>query len=157
TLGRRLFSDPILSGDGTISCASCHIPARGFAGSDAVAAGIRGQKNRRNAPTLLNIAYSAAFFWDGRTATLEEQALQPIADPREMASSPDEAVIRLRADASYVAQFRAAFGDEVTTLNLARALASFERTLLSGDSAVDRFRAGQVAELNEDAKQGLWL
>lgn len=157
TLGRRLFSDPILSGDRTISCASCHIPDRGFAGSEAVAAGVRGQKNRRNAPTLLNIAFSPALFWDGRAATLEEQALQPIADPREMASSPEEAVTRLRADASYVAQFRAAFADEVTMLNLARALASFERTLLSGDSAVDRFRAGQVADLNDDAKQGLWL
>jgi cytochrome c peroxidase len=156
-LGKRLFSDPILSADRTLSCASCHLPDRGFAGPDALAIGVRGQKNRRNAPTLLNIAYSPVFFWDGRSATLEEQALLPIADPREMASSPDEAVDRLRADVSYVAQFRAAFGETVTKENLARALASFERTLLSGDNAVDRFRAGQVTDLSEDAKQGLWL
>jgi cytochrome c peroxidase len=156
-LGRRLFSDPILSGDRTVACATCHVPDRGFSGPDALAVGVRGQKNRRNAPTLLNIAYSPAFFWDGRAATLEEQALQPIADPREMASNPDEAVARLRADPSYVAQFQKAFGDAVTTQNLARALASFERTLLSGDSAVDRFRHGQVADLTDDAKQGLWL
>jgi cytochrome c peroxidase len=156
-LGRRLFSDPILSGDRSISCASCHVPDRGFGGSDALAVGVRGQQNRRNAPTLLNIAYSTAFFWDGRAATLEEQALQPIADPREMASSADEAVARLRAEGSYVAQFRTAFGEPVTTQNLARALASFERTLLSGDSAVDRFRFGQVSDLSENAKQGLWL
>jgi cytochrome c peroxidase len=140
-----------------VSCATCHIPDLAFAGSDARAVGVRGQKNRRNAPTLLNIAYASAFFWDGRAATLEEQALQPIADPREMASSADDAVTRLRADASYVAQFRAAFGEQVTAQNLARALASFERTLLSGDSPVDRFRFGQVSDLNEDAKQGLWL
>ena len=156
-LGRRLFSDPILSGDRTVSCATCHVPDRCFTGSDPLAVGVRGQKNRRNAPTLLNIAYSPAFFWDGRAATLEEQALQPIADRREMASSPDEAVARLRADSSYVVQFKSAFGDAVTTQNLARALASFERTLLSGDSAVDRFRYGQIADLSEDAKQGLWL
>jgi len=156
-LGKRLFSDPILSADRTVSCATCHLPDRSFAGPDQLAIGVRGQKNRRNAPTLLNVAYAPALFWDGRAATLEEQALQPIADPREMASSPDEAVDRLRADASYVAQFRTALGGPVTKENLARALASFERTLLSGDNAVDRFRAGQVADLNEDAKQGLWL
>jgi cytochrome c peroxidase len=156
-LGRRLFSDPILSGDRTVSCATCHLPDRGFAGSDALAVGVRGQKNRRNAPTLLNIAYSPVFFWDGRAATLEEQALKPIADPREMASNAEDAVARLRADPSYVSQFQTAFGDAVTTQNLARALASFERTLLSGDSAVDRFRHGQVTDLNDDAKQGLWL
>src|SRR5439155_18378649 len=127
-LGRRLFSDPILSGDRSLSCASCHLPDRGFAGPDALAIGVRGQKNRRNAPTLLNIAYGSAFFWDGRAATLEEQALQPIADPREMASTPEEGVARLRADPSYVAQFRTAFGEAVSTQNLARALASFERT-----------------------------
>jgi len=156
-LGRRLFSDPVLSSDRTVSCATCHVPDRGFAGSDALAVGVRGQKNRRNAPSLLNIAYSPTFFWDGRAATLEEQALQPIADPREMASSPDEAVARLRADPSYVVQFKSAFGESVTTQKLAQALASFERTLLSGDSAVDRFRYGQIADLSEEAKQGLWL
>src|SRR5262249_15066955 len=145
-LGRRLFSDPVLSSDRTVSCATCHVPDRGFAGSDALAVGVRGQKNRRNAPSLLNIAYSPTFFWDGRAATLEEQALQPIADPREMASSPDEAVARLRADPSYVVQFKSAFGESVTTQKLAQALASFERTLLSGDSAVDRFRYGQIAD-----------
>src|SRR5207237_2809861 len=119
-LGRRLFFDPVLSADRTVACATCHAPERGFAGSDAVAVGVGGKKGRRNAPTLLNVAYGSSFFWDGRAATLEEQALQPIADPLEMASSPAEAVARLRADPSYAAEFRTAFGgDAVTAENLA--------------------------------------
>jgi cytochrome c peroxidase len=156
-LGRRLFFDPILSGDRTVACASCHVPDHGFAGPNAVAVGVRGQRGRRHAPTLLNVAYGSAFFWDGRAATLEEQALLPIQDPLEMGSNPDEAVRRLRADAAYVAQFRTAFGEEVTATNLARALASFERALLTGDSALDRFRIGEVAAFTEPARQGFWL
>src|SRR5439155_22714018 len=83
-LGRRLFFDPLLSGDRTVACASCHDPAHGFAGTAAVAVGARGQTGHRNAPTLLNVGYGASFFWDGRAASLEVQALLPIADPREM-------------------------------------------------------------------------
>jgi cytochrome c peroxidase len=156
-LGRRLFFDPILSADRTVACASCHDPARGFAGAEAVAVGVGGRTGRRHAPSLLNVAYGASFFWDGRAASLEEQALLPIQDPLEMGSSPAEAVRRLRADPGYVAQFRDAFADEVTAPNLARALASFERTLLAGDSRVDRFRASEFAALTEDERQGLWL
>jgi cytochrome c peroxidase len=158
-LGRRLFFDPVLSADRTVACASCHVPDRGFAGADARAVGVGGRAGKRNAPTLLNVAYGTSFFWDGRAASLEEQALLPIADPLEMASSADEAVRRLRADPSYVADFRTAFGDdgEVTAQNLARALASFQRSLVTGDSPVDRFRHGEITALSEDAKQGLWL
>src|SRR5262245_64209191 len=83
-LGRKLFFDPILSADGTVACASCHDPEHGFASPDPRAIGIRGQKGRRNAPSLLNRAYATALFWDGRERTLEAQALQPIADPLEM-------------------------------------------------------------------------
>ncbi|HEX4588519.1 MAG TPA: cytochrome c peroxidase [Gemmataceae bacterium] len=156
-LGRRLFFDPILSGDRTVACASCHDPNHGFAGTNAVAVGARGQMGRRNAPSLLNVGYNASFFWDGRAASLEEQALMPIADPTEMASTPAEAVRRLRAEPSYVEQFGAALGGDVTAGNLAKALAAFERTLLAGDSPVDRFRRGEVAGLSADARQGLWL
>jgi cytochrome c peroxidase len=156
-LGRRLFFDPILSGDRSVACASCHVPEHGFAGSTAVAVGARGQTGKRNAPSLLNVGYNPTFFWDGRAATLEEQALLPIADPTEMDSTVDEAVRRLQADPSYVEQFRAAFGGDVSAANLARALAAFERTLLSGDNTIDRFRHGDVAGLSKEARQGLWL
>ena len=156
-LGRRLFFDPVLSGDRTVACASCHDPAHGFASTARRAVGARGLTGSRNAPTLLNVGYNSAFFWDGRAASLEEQALRPIADPREMASMPEEAVRRLRADPTYVEQFRGAFGGELTAENLARALASFERSLVAGDSPVDRFRAGEVTALSADARQGLWL
>src|SRR5262245_8047063 len=158
-LGRRLFFDPVLSGDRTVSCASCHVPGHGFAGTEAVAVGVQGRKGRRNAPSLLNVAYGTSFFWDGRAASLEEQALLPIRDPLELNSSPEEVVRRLRADPSYVAQFREAFGadGEVTAGNLARAVVSFERSLVSGDSPVDRFRASDFAALTSDARQGLWL
>jgi cytochrome c peroxidase len=156
-LGRRLFFDPILSADGTVSCASCHDPARGFASSQPRAVGVRGQRGLRNAPSLLNRAYAGSLFWDGRDATLESQATKPIEDPLEMGSSVADAVARLRGHTEYPALFAAAFPDGVTAPNLAKALASFERTLLSGDSGVDRFRATEVTALSAAARQGLWL
>jgi cytochrome c peroxidase len=156
-LGRRLFFDPLLSRDRSVACASCHAPAYGFAGRDPLALGIEGKKGRRNAPSLLNRAYAASLFWDGREATLEAQALKPIEDPLEMGNTLGEVLRRLRADAAYRAQFQAAFGAEPTADNLARALASFERVLLLGDSRVDRFRAGEVGALTEAERHGLWL
>src|SRR5947209_13456936 len=112
-LGRRLFFDPVLSGDGKLACASCHDPAHGFAGSTAVAVGARGQKGKRNAPSLLNVGYNSSFFWDGRSASLEEQALLPIADPTEMDSTPEAAARRRRAAPSYVDAVRTACAGEV--------------------------------------------
>jgi cytochrome c peroxidase len=157
-LGRRLFFDPILSGDNTVACASCHDPAHGFAGSEARARGIRGQLSERRAPSLLNRAYGTAFFWDGRESTLEGQALRPIEDKKEMGSTVPAALERLRADETYKKQFEAAFPDGVTADNLARALASFERVLLRGDSRVDRFRRnGDAKALTPEERQGLWL
>jgi cytochrome c peroxidase len=156
-LGRRLFFDPILSADGTVSCASCHQPDHGLASPQPRAVGVRGQVGLRNAPALFNRAYGSSFFWDGRAATLEAQALRPIADALELGSSVADVVQRLRADAGYGAAFQATFPDGVTADNLARALASFERTLLLGNSPVDRFRAGEVTVLSDQARQGLWL
>ncbi|HXG09530.1 MAG TPA: cytochrome c peroxidase [Gemmataceae bacterium] len=156
-LGRKLFFDPLLSRDRSISCASCHDPAHGFAGRDSLAVGIEGKRGRRNAPSLLNRAYAASLFWDGRETTLEAQALQPIEDPLEMGNQVAEVVRRLRDHPDYPAQFQAAFADGVTADNLARALAGFQRTLLLGNSRVDRFRAGEVGALSASEKHGLWL
>lgn len=157
-LGRRLFFDPILSADNTVACASCHQPSHGFAGIEARPRGIRGQRAARRAPSLINRAYGKAFFWDGREATLEGQALRPIEDPAEMGSTVAAALDRLRVDPTYKSQFEAAFSDGVTAVNLSRALASFERVLLRGDSAVDRFRRkGDTKALSAQERQGLWL
>src|SRR5205823_214932 len=139
-LGRRLFFDPILSHDRSVACASCHRPDHGFASPDALPKGVGGKTGTRRAPSLFNRAYGSAFFWDGRAGSLEEQALEPIANPAEMGSSVADAVARLKADAGYKAEFAAAFDDGVTPANLGKAIASFERVLLRGDSAVDRFR-----------------
>jgi cytochrome c peroxidase len=156
-LGRKLFFDPILSADHTVSCASCHQPEYGFAGNSPVSTGVGGKKGKRNAPTLLNRAFGTAFFWDGREATLEAQALHPIASAQEMGSSVIQAIQRLQAHKEYPAQFQAAFPDGVTSANLAKALASFERVLVVGNSRVDQFRAGDLRALNDKERHGFWL
>jgi len=157
-LGRKLFFDTILSADNTVACASCHRPENGFAGASAKARGIGGREGPRRAPTLLNRAFGTSFFWDGRASTLEEQALQPIENPVEMGSSVADAVGRLKADDDYTKRFKSAFDDGVTSANLARALAGFERALLRGDSPVDRFRAKSDHDaLTPTQRHGLWL
>jgi cytochrome c peroxidase len=156
-LGRTLFFDPVLSADRTLACASCHDPAHGFAGRDPVAIGIGRKRGTRNAPTLLNRAYAAKLFWDGREATLEAQALGPIENPLELGANLSEVVERLKADTAYAKQFTAAFPDGVTAANIGKALASFERTLLHGGTRVDQFRIGKIAALTAPEKHGLWL
>ncbi len=156
-LGRRLFFDPILSADGTLSCASCHAPGHGLAGTNRVAKGFRGQETHRNAPSLWNRAYGTAFFWDGRESSLEAQALKPIESATEMGGTVERAVERLQKHAEYPALFRDAFGDAVNADNLAKSLASFERVLLSGNSRADRFRTGEVRALSDGERHGLWL
>lgn len=156
-LGRKLFFDPVLSEDGTVACASCHDPAHGFASDAPLAVGIKGRVGPRNTPSLLNRAYGDSFFWDGRSKTLEEQALEPIVNPREMGGPLNDVVARLQADAAYRADFAAAYRDGLTAQNLGRALAAFERVLLSGGSRVDRFQAGDFTALNDRERAGLWL
>ncbi len=156
-LGRRLFFDPILSADRSVACASCHLPDRGFAGKESRAVGIRGQVGRRNAPTLLNRAYGTSMFWDGRVATLEEQALKPIEDPLEMGFSVPEAIKRLKDHQEYRKRFEGAFSDGVTASNLAKAIAGFERTVLSGNNKADLFVLGEVGGMNERERHGMWI
>jgi cytochrome c peroxidase len=156
-LGRRLFFDPILSADQSVSCATCHDPTHGFSSPTPYSVGVFGRRTTRNAPTLLNRAYGTAFFWDGRDTSLEAQALRPIASPLEMGGTLADAVRRLRAHREYPGLFEHAFAGGVSALNLARALASFERVLLAGDSRVDRFRAGHIEALDDSQRHGLWL
>ena len=138
-LGARLFFDTALSRDRTVACATCHRPDRAFTDGRPVAIGIGGRRGRRNAPTLLNRAYGREMFWDSRAGSLEEQALAPMINPTELGNTHEEIVRRLDASTTYRRLFRLAFGGgEVTIDRAAQAIANFERTLLSGDSPVDR-------------------
>jgi cytochrome c peroxidase len=142
-LGRRLFFDIRLSRDGSISCASCHMPEKAFSDGRRVSRGIGGQDGTRNTPSLLNVAYNLTEFWDGRRPSLEAQALDPLTNPLEHGLRDDaELLDRIRSDPTYIAEFRTAFGVDGTSItsdHVASALASYERTLLAGDSPFDRF------------------
>src|SRR5205814_352814 len=129
-LGRYLYFDRRLSSDGTVSCATCHDPAHGFTDAAAVSTGIRGQRGGRSAPTVINRAYSLAQFWDGRAATLEEQAKGPIANPIEMGNTHETMVMSLGKIQGYAPIFQKVFGTpEITVDRLAQAVATFERTI----------------------------
>lgn len=156
-LGRRLFYDTQLSADGSIACASCHNPGRGFTDGQPVAKGIRGQMGSRSAPSLLNAAYYPVEFWDGRAASLEDQAGGPMANPIEMGQPHEVSVRKLEADPSYGQLFEKAFGPgSITMEKIAKSLASFERTLLSGDSPFDRYQYGHdSAAMSAGAIRGL--
>lgn len=164
-LGRRLFFDPILSEDKTVSCASCHQPDHGFASPDARAIGLGGRVGKRNAPSILNRAYGEIFLWDGGAKSLEDQVLTPISNPDELGGTVENVMAALKADESYVNDFTVAFAESetppsveyVTPTNLAHAIASFERTLLTGNSLVDRFRAADYGALSKSARQGMWI
>jgi len=154
-LGRKLFSDPILSRDKSLACAGCHDPERGFTDGRAVSVGVFGRVGTRSVPTLVNRAYGSSFFWDGRTSSLEEQVLQPIQDPKELDMTLKDVVERLRHDRKYSELFQAVFGRIPTHVDLAKALASYVRTILSGDSSFDRYLNGERDALSEREREGL--
>ena len=142
-LGRRLFHDAKLSGDNTVSCASCHVPKAGFADPRQFSVGMGGKTGNRNAPTALNAAYHPLQFWDGRAASLEEQAAGPIANPVEMNLQHEVCTGRIGSDPAYQPLFEKAFGPGPVTMDkITKAIASFERTLISGNSAFDRYEYG---------------
>jgi len=155
-LGRRLFFDPILSADGTVSCASCHQPQRAFADGRKVSQGIASRAGQRNTPSLLNAAYRPFLFWEGRARTLEEQVLHAVQGWFEMNSDAGAALDRVRREPAFQRRFRRLTGrDEVRWSDLAAALASFERTLVSGGSPFDRwYYGGDESALSERAKRG---
>jgi cytochrome c peroxidase len=162
-LGRRLFFDKRLSRTQSLSCASCHDPARAFSIGERFALGVNGQPGRRHPPTLVNVAFQKFQFWDGRIGgaerhdSLERQALEPIRDPHEMDLDPEEAARRLRDVPEYRESFQQVFGAEPTADLIAKALAAFERTLLFGDAPFDCFQAGDRTALSESADRGRQL
>jgi cytochrome c peroxidase len=155
-LGRNLFFDPRLSSNGKVSCATCHPPEHAFAGGDPPPLGVTGTPLRRRAPTLINRAYGRSQFVDGRAATLEAQVSGPITARDEMGSTPQTAAAAIASIAGYAPLFEQAFGDrQVTYDRIAKAIASFERTIVSGNSPYDRFLNGDKHALNTAAKRGL--
>jgi cytochrome c peroxidase len=157
TLGKLLFFDARLSGDKTVSCSTCHDPAKGWTDRKDIAVGIKGRKGRRNSQTLLNVEgnYGETLFWDGRAKSLEEQALVPLSNPDEMGSSPERAAKDIGRVAGYRPLFAAAFGDDkITGERIAGALAAFQRTLVTKDSAFDRWEAGDEKALPPSAVRG---
>jgi cytochrome c peroxidase len=145
-LGKRLFSDPRLSADTSLSCATCHDPTHAFADHRIVSTGVFGRLGGRNVPTLIGRGYGPLQFWDGRAASLEEQVTQPITHPLEMGASMDIVLQRLRAD--YAA---------LTAESLADGLASYVRTIQSVDSPFDRYMSGMPGGLSDLAREGLRL
>ncbi len=156
-LGKLLYFDQRLSRDGTISCATCHDPKMAWAEHSATSKGIGGVFGKRNAPTVINAAYATSQFWDGRAATLEEQALGPIENPIEMGHHLNVMIRDLSKLADYQQRFQAVFGTPINKDGLAKAIAAFERTILSGNSPYDRFKAGDAAALSPAQKRGLQL
>jgi cytochrome c peroxidase len=165
-LGRRLYYDPGLSKDNTVSCAFCHSPKAGFSDGQKTSVGVGGKRGGRNAPTVWNSAYNSEQFWDGRSPSLEDQAGGPILNPIEMANTEEAVVRKLNDNSSYAAEFEKAFGKGPVTFQKIRfAIASFERTVLSGDSPFDRYQyrsekramsgaAIRGLEVFKDAKKG---
>jgi cytochrome c peroxidase len=155
-LGRILYFDGRLSADGSVSCASCHHPKFAFGDGAPVSTGIRGQKGGRSAPTVINRALSAAQFWDGRAGSLEEQAKGPIQNPIEMGETHEHVVAKLKGIAGYPPLFAKAFGsDEVNIDRIAQAIATFERTVLSGNAPYDKYKRGNKAAMSAAQVRGM--
>ncbi|MGR3319284.1 MAG: cytochrome-c peroxidase [Candidatus Anammoxibacter sp.] len=156
-LGKQLYFDKRLSVDNTVSCATCHSLTFGFSDGQSTSTGIKGQKGGRNAPTVINTTYNDLQFWDGRSGSLEEQALGPIQNPIEMGFTLDGVVKRLNQIKGYTDQFQAIFKTDVTSEGIAKAIATFERTILSGGSRWDDYNYGDEGALSDSAKEGLEL
>jgi cytochrome c peroxidase len=161
-LGHMLFFDTRLSGDNTIACANCHNPQMGWTIRSANAMGVKDEDGKdqfgdRNTPTIINAAYYEEHFWDGRAPGLEAQATGPIQNPIEMGQEMGALIEELKAVPEYVDKFKEAFDAEISEETIAKALASFERTIISGNSPYDKFKAGDDAALNAVQQRGLEL
>ncbi|MEY2699908.1 MAG: hypothetical protein RIQ52_663 [Pseudomonadota bacterium] len=160
TLGKQLYHDPRLSSSGTVSCNSCHNSMLGGEDNRGGSVGVKAQVGGRSAPTVWNAAFSSVQFWDGRAASLEAQAKGPVTNPIEMGmKSWDDVVVRLKAIPGYVEGFKTAFGDgdTVTADNAAKAIAAYERTLITPNSAYDKYVNGNTSALTEQQVRGMNL
>jgi cytochrome c peroxidase len=155
-LGRRLYYDPILSIDNTVSCATCHSPTAGFADPKPVSEGVDKKTGARNSPTVFNSAYFHVQFWDGRAPSLEKQAEGPVQNPVEMANTLENVEKKLNADPSYREQFAKAWGAGPITYEMVeKSIASFERTIVSGNSPFDRWKYGHDEKaVSDSVKRG---
>ena len=150
-LGRMLFYDPILSGDNTLACAGCHLQENGFTDPDQFSEGIDGNLGNRNAMQIINLGYAGKLFWDGRADGLEKQALEPVENPIEMHESWPNAISKLSESSSYPQLFYEAFGDcDISKELAAKAIAQFERTLISGNSKFDKVTSGLASFSDEE-------
>ena len=156
-LGKKLFLDPILSKDKTLSCISCHKLLDNGADTIAYTEGIDGKKGFFNVPTVYNSVYNFRQFWDGRAKNLKEQALQPISNPVEMGNTIEKAIQDLKADKVYRRMFNKLFKDGITENNLAEVLSEFEKTLITPNSAFDKYLRGDMEALNAQEQQGYQL
>ena len=157
-LGKLLFFEPRLSGSGQMACASCHDPDLNWADGRTVAIGNHRKALKRNAPTIMNVGFGKSHFWDGRAGTLEEQARQVLANPDEMDSSEEVIVDRISKLDGYRQLFQKVYGDETVSIDrVTSAIASFERTIVGGRSAFDKFMRGNTEELSDEAVIGLHL
>jgi cytochrome c peroxidase len=163
-LGRILYFDKRLSGDGTVSCATCHTIPRAFSDEQKISIGIKGQKGTRHAPTVINAAYQKNYFWDGRALTLEDQCKGPLSNPKEMALAKDVHVAyknchtRIKDIVGYRKLFKEAFGSEECSIDeIVKAIATFERTILSGNSPFDKYMAGDKSAMTEEQIYGYSL
>lgn len=156
-LGRRLYYDASLSVDGTVSCASCHAPQFAFSDNRRVSEGVGGKLGTRHAPTVINSAYSSLQFWDGRSSSLEEQAKAPMENPVEMAHTLDGVVKRIQVNPNYRELFLKAWGTDQVDIDLvAKSIASFERTVIAGNSPFDRFYYGHDSKaMSLEAQRGM--
>ncbi len=162
-LGKKLFEDKRFSSTGQVSCATCHDPAKAFTDSPLrVSEGIRKLTGTRNAPTVVNAAYMKTQFWDGRSPSLEDQALHPLLNPVEMGLKTHEPILKIaRSDPEYVKAFKAVFGKsgkDITMAEVTKAIAAFERTQVAGNSPFDRYWfKGEKAALTDAQKRGFEL
>ncbi|MEQ1793336.1 MAG: cytochrome c peroxidase [Nitrospira sp.] len=156
-LGKQLYFDGRLSKNGAISCAFCHNPGTGFADPRQTSIGIGGGVGGRQSPTVYNTAFNHLQFWDGRARSLEEQAIGPIHNPIEMGETHENVVHKLRKVKGYQQQFRAVFGADVNLQDLANAIAAYERTVISTNSAFDKYVLGDPNAMGDAAVRGLGL
>ena len=154
-LGKRLFYDKQVSRTGEVACASCHLPDNAFSDPRQFSLGVEGRVGGRNAPSIVNLAYNTSFFWDGGAPTLEQQVIGPIINPLEMDMKVGDVTDRLAQDPTYVNAFQDAYGTEPIPGSLTKAVASFMRTIVSGDSRYDRYEQGDRAALDDSEKRGM--